>query len=178
MNSDLLIRVRHPTNKVPIMLDGIPASSDPESGPFLVTSSRGLLWVEKAFRGGFLRVATRRSDPHDIYREMVEIIAEEGMGRDWGNVFPPTREGLLEALARFHHYELPNPVLLYGENFDIGISDSVDRIPAEWVPEGWAVMVPDREYVGTLFEVGDKHVGAISHNASRGVVIIRPHSPA
>ena len=173
MNSDLLMRVKHPTDRVPLMLDKIPASSDPESGPFLITSSRSLMWVERAFKGGFLRVATRTSTVESLYSEVVRSILDEGSSREWGNVFPSTKEGVLSCLSRFHYYELPNPVLLYGEGFDIGLAPSVDRIPADWVPEGWAIMVPDREYVGTVFEVGDNHAGIMVHNASRGVAIIR-----
>ena len=173
MNSDLLFRVKYPTNRVPLMLDKIPASSDPDAGPFLVTSSRDFIWVDRAFQGGFLRVAVREESPGAVFLGLVEAIASEGVKRHWGNTFSASKEGVLQAIARFHYYELPNPTLLYGEDFNIEFAPSVDRVPAEWLPSGWAVMVPDREYVGTLFEVGDKHVGAVSHNPSRGVVVLR-----
>ena len=173
MNSNLLTLVQYATKHTPLMMDGVPASEDPEAGPFLITSSKSLMWVGHAFRGGFLRVAVQRIKIPDLFRSIVENIAEEGVKRAWGNVLPPTKEGVLEGLAHLNYYGLPDPVLLYGSEFDVGVAPGVNHVPADWLPSTWGVLVPDREYVGTAYLFKEGQVGAVVHNPSRGVVVIR-----
>ena len=176
MNPNLLALVEMPTKRVPVMLDRIPASEADGAGPFLITSSKALMWVERAFRGGFLRLGVRQTSPHDLFRGLVESVAERGSERGWGNVQPCSKEGMLEGLAHLHYYELSDPVLLYGSDFDISIAPEGRpfRVPADWLPPTWVVLIPsDREFVGTSFLFREGHVGAVIHNASRGIVVLK-----
>ena len=172
MNPNLLTTVQHSFKKRPLMLDGVPVPS-PDAGPFLVTSSRALLWVERAFGNGFLRLAVRKQTADELYRDLVSEIAEEGVRREWGNVHPATVEGVLAGIEHLHYYELPDATLLYGSEFDIGAAPDLSRAPADWLPPTWAVLVPDRAYVGTMYLFGDGYLGAVVHNPSRGVVVLR-----
>lgn len=179
MNPNLLTLVEMPTKKIPVMLDRIPASEDPDAGPFLITSSKSLMWVERAFRGGFLRVAVRTLSAHDLFRSLVEAVVDEGFGRGWGNVSPSSKEGVLSGLAHLSYYGLSDPVILYGSDFDISIVSDLPRVPADWLPPTWAVMLPgDRSFVGTAFLFRDGNVGAVVHNASRGIVVLIPEGGA
>ncbi len=171
MNPNLLSIVNYAAGRIPIMLDGVPVPE--ESAPFLITSSKDLLWVERAFGGGFLRLGVRDCTLGDLFCSMVRSIADEGSERGWGNVLPATKDGLLNGLAHLHSYGLSDASLLYGGDFDISIAASVPRIPADWMPPTWAVLVPSREYVGTAFQFGKGNVGAVVHNASRGVVVLQ-----
>jgi len=175
MNSNLLTTVHRPFKKRPLMLDGVPVPA-PEAGPFLVTSSRSVLWIERAFGEGFLRVAVRKEAKAALYRTIVEEIAHEGVLREWGNVQPPTTEGILEGMKHLYYYDMSDLSLLYGEEFDIGMAPDISRIPADWLPPTWAVLVPERTYVGTLYLLGEGFLGAVVHNPSRGVVVLRGDS--
>jgi hypothetical protein len=173
MNSSLLSIVDYPSKTRPVMMDKVPVSPDPEAGPFLITSTKSLVWIEKAFGGGFLRVAVRQVGAGALFRELVESIAQKGEEREWGNILPPTEVGIKDGIEYLRYFELPNLVLLYGEDFDISIAGDIDRVPADWLPNSWAVIVPSREYVGTAYLFQDGHVGAVLHNPSRGVVILK-----
>ncbi len=173
MNPSLLSIVEFPSKSRPIMMDRVPVSPDPDAGPFLVTSSKSLIWIERAFEGGFLRVAVRKSGANALFRELVEFVAQKGLEREWGNVLPPTEAGIQEGKDYLNYFELPNVVLLYGEDFDISVASNIDRVPAEWLPNGWGVLIPSREYVGTVYLFQDGYVGAVLHNPSRGVVILK-----
>lgn len=171
MNRNLLALVGYPAKRRPLMMDGVPV---PDSGPYLITSSKSLMWVERSFAGGFLRLAVRQQSADGLYRDLVEAIADEGVRREWGNVHPATTEGVLEGLNHLHYYDLPDSTLLYGSDFDIGLAPDLERAPADWLPSTWAVLVPDRAYVGTAYVFGDQHLAAVVHNPSRAVVVLRP----
>ena len=173
MNSNLLVVIPLRHKKTPIMLDKVPAPVDPDAGPFLVSSSRSLMWVSRAFEGGFLRLAIRDTDTDTLYREVVESVAQEGLEKGWGNVLPPTKEGVLEGMNHLSYYGFSEFTLLYGEDFDISLCPNMSRSPASWLPDSWAVIVPDREYVGVVYKFGGGKVGALVHNPSRGIVVIK-----
>lgn len=172
MNPNLLATVHHPSKKRPLMLDGVPVPSA-DAGPFLVTSSKAVLWVERAFGEGFLRVAVRKQKTQDLYHDLIVEIAKEGERREWGNVHSPTTEGVLDGIKHLHYYELPDVMMLYGSEFDIGSAPDINRAPADWLPPSWGVLVPDRTYVGTVYLLGEGYLGAVVHNPSRGVVVLR-----
>ena len=173
MNSHLFSLIEYPVKNHPVMLDRVPVPENPEAGPFLISSSKSVVWVGRAFAGGFLRVAVRNTDLDTLSREMVEAIAERGDESEWGNVQPATKEGIIEGLAHLNYYGLKVSSLLYGDGFDISLVPDLPRTPAEWLPPTWAVLIPGREYVGTAYLFGDGYVGALVHNPSRGVVVLK-----
>ena len=170
MNPNLLAVVDHPYKRRPMMLDAVPV---PNSGPFLITSTKATMWVDRAFGEGFLRLAVRQQPTGDLFRDLVIEIAAEGMRRGWGNVHPPTTDGVLEGIKHLHYYDLPDTTLLYGSEFDIGAAPDMARAPADWLPPSWGVLVPDRAYVGTVYLLGDNFLGAVVHNPSRGIIVLR-----
>ena len=175
-DSCLLSVIRRPKpGKVSIMLDGVPVPNDPDSGPLLITSgTRPLMWLESPLKGGFVRLAVRKNEGlGSLFLSMVEAVAEEGERREWENVFPATKKGVLEATARTHYYELPSPILLHGSDFDTDLAPSIDHLEADWLHPSWAVVVPSRDYVGTVFLIGNDHLAAVLHNPSRGVCVVR-----
>lgn len=179
MNSNLLTLVdMTKVETAPFMLDKVPVPDDPEAGPFLVTSSKDVLWVERAFHGGFLRIAVRQVSLFDVYRQIIGATVDKGLERSWGNVLPATKEGIVEGLAYLSYFDLPDTMLLYGEDFDIGLAPELERVPADWLPPTWGVLVPAREYVGTAYLFGGGNIGALAHNPSRGIVVLRDEGNA
>lgn len=157
--------------RTPLMLE-VPVMKELE-GPFLVTSSKSLIWVDK-FPTDVVRAAVRKVPPDFMFRDM--IISTRGKSEEmgWENVFPSTAEGLKSALGHLEEYELTPAQVLVGSNFDVSIF-STEPTETTWVPEGWAVIVPvDRTYLGTSFDFGDGQWAGVLHNASRGLSILTP----
>jgi hypothetical protein len=173
MNSHLLSLVEYPIKNRPVMLDRVPAPENPDAGPFLVSSSKSVVWVPRAFPGGFLRVAVRNVNLDTLSREVVNAVVGAGEEHQWGNVQPATKSGVIEGMAHLHYYGLTTTCLLYGGAFDISIAPDLSRSPVGWLPPTWAVLVPSREYVGTAYLFGEGYAGALVHNPSRGMVVLK-----
>lgn len=184
MSSHLLQVVELPHVKSPILMDRVPVPYDPNaeqdsedsgSGPYLITSSKSLLWIERAFPGGFLRVAVRQHNLTELYASLVQAIAQEGQDRDWGNVFPPTVEGVVEAVKYLEYYDLTPVDLLHGSDFDLDLPSDIyfqtHEVP--WLEPNSAVLLPTRDFVGTCYVFSKGHMGALVHNPSRGVVVLK-----
>jgi len=169
MNPSLLIVVAMPREKSPpVMLENVPVASW-DCAPFLITSSRSLMWIES---GETLRVGVRQCTPADLFRSIVEAVAERGAEEKWGNVLSPT--DATAALEYLQYFDLEEPELLYGRSFNPSSFEDISRVPVEWLPPSWGVLVPtDRGYVGTVYDFGLGHVAGFIHNASRSIVVLR-----
>jgi len=173
MNSSLTSFVNWPAKKNALMLDQVPASEDPEAGPFLITASKGVLWVDRAFPGGFLRVAVQHTDPKDLFRTMIESVAARGDECEWGNVSTNDHKGMDHGIRHLHYYGFKDLECLCGKGFKPKDVVGIPAITVDWLPNDWGVLVPaDRSYVGTIYDLGDGVVGGVLHNASRGVVVL------
>jgi hypothetical protein len=144
---------------------------NPETGPFLVTSSRSFVWVSpKAER---LRTAVRSCDPFtagEVFGSILHQVADKGVG--WGSVHPMTMDGYHSAKAYLAEYELTDVELVAHPNTEL--PPELDGHRETWVPEGWAVLLPtDREFVGFMV-VSGVHFLVVVHNASRSIGILRP----
>jgi hypothetical protein len=174
MNPALTSFVNWPAQKGALMLDQVPASEDPEAGPFLITSSKDVMWVDRAFPGGFLRVAVRQTSPEDLFRALIESVAEKGKELDWGNVSTNDHKGMSHGISHLHYYGFKELECLCGKGFKPKDVVGIPATTVDWLPDGWGVLVPkDRTYVGTVYDLGDGVVGAVIHNASRGIAILR-----
>ena len=174
MNPALTTLVTYPSKQRPLMLDNIPAPTDPDAGPFLITSSRSLMWVDRAFPSGFLRVAIREVGPTSLFGSMIEAIADKGTELKWGNILRATSKGIKDAVAHLAYYDITDVEILHGDQFTVRLPPGIEGTCVPWMPHGWAAVVPvDRSYVGTVYDLGDGHVGGVIHNASRGVAILR-----
>ena len=144
-------------------------------GPFLVSgSARPFLWVRK-FPNGIVRAHPRKVPWAFLFRGAVEEIARKASEEGWGNVHPPTAEGVEEAFGRLREYEIPEPFeFLYGT----GLPEDLLPEKAEevsWVPKGWALVAPmDRAFLGTTLDMLGDRRALVIHNASRGVSVLRP----
>ena len=92
MNPSLLTVISIPakSGKPPLMMDNVPVSSW-ETAPFLITSTRSLIWVDKRES---LRIGVRNCAPGILFRSIVEEVAKQGDLESWGNVVSKPEEGL------------------------------------------------------------------------------------
>ena len=169
------------TGKIPLMVDDI--SVTPDTAPYLVSSSKGLVWIEKAHSGDKIKAAIQREViPGNVFMSVISEIASRGLIDEWGNVQPFTEAGFLAAVAHLDFYGLSDIEVLVPPT---GKGQSLRPLwlgmrahdfpvrPCSWLRDGWAVIVPkDRSFVGTLGHITARDVVVVVHNASRGVAIL------
>lgn len=168
---------------VPVMME-FPVNA--RLAPFLVSSSKGTLWVGPR-DGNKVYAATRKTtNLPDYFWEVVRSTIQEGRREGWDNSHPLTKAGVEEAIAHVRYYGfdeleiLASPETPWG---DIEPSWAVkdDEIPvallglplqaATWLPPHTVVVVPkDRQYVGFVLLL-QEHIASVVHNASRGMGI-------
>lgn len=93
---------------------------DPTTAPYLVMTSKGLLWVESPLVSGqgtspvtpYIKTAVREADLGVIYAEIIQAVVDEGRAREWGNVQPLTQDGLNAAIEHLAYYDLTNVDIL------------------------------------------------------------------
>lgn len=156
----------------PLMLE-VPVAVDLD-GPYLVSSTKDLVWIAKAFPNGTVRTAVRVTLLPDLYRALLERITTLSQEREWGSVQPATEDGAKAVLLHLADYELLDVEVLHGVDFDTSILPlDIQTTAATWIPDGWAAVVPvDRTFVGTVFDFGEGNYAALIHNASRGVGVL------
>jgi len=145
---------------------------NPELAPFLVSSTRSVIWVEKAGSQEQVRAAIRAR--RGLEAELVGAIAELGSRADWGNIQPLTTVGVKACVDHLRFYGLEQVEVLVAPDTDVSEVDfnKLNVIEASWVPLDAVVIVPvDRGFVGTLGTLGQHKGLALIHNASRGVGI-------
>jgi len=176
-----------PKNKVALMLD---FRINPDCAPFLVSSTRSLVWVSK-FRNDIVRAAIRRGVPSIGHYFMEVVLSVEKMGgeTEWGNVHSLTRKGIQAALDHLKFYEIEDVILLVStEGFDKDIAKAWrktgtgDEEPTilgcpyalcDWLHPGYVVAIPrNREFIGFL-GWGNGNMVSVVHNASRGIALAR-----
>jgi len=158
-------------SRTPLMLE-VPVA--PDLGPYLVTSSKDLMWIGKAFPNGAVRTAVRSITKPSLYRSLLTRIVTRSRKSNWGSVQPPTVDGMRDAINYLADYGLLDIEVQYGEGFDTSvIPDDIPTHAARWVPPGWAAVLPaDRDFVGTTFEFGEGKYATLIHNAARGVCVL------
>ena len=166
---------------VPLMME---FSVNPQTGPFLVSASRGLMWVTP--RTPKIRAASRPLKLGLFFMEVIREVAGMGAESNWGNVHPMTPEGLLLAVAHLRSYDLTDLEILRGPNTDLtGFPEPANGpeeqpfllglplVEADWLQPGFLVVVPqDRDFVGFMLMFGDRGL-AVVHNASRGIALCK-----
>lgn len=160
-------------SRKPMMME-VPVAPDPDLGPFLVTSTRDMVWISKAFPNGMVRTAVRDIPKKLLYRAILGKIVTRSRQEGWGSVQEPSADGVQAVIHHLADYDILDVEVLYGDGFDTGlVPDDVRALFTDWVPEGWAVIVPvDRAFVGTTFEFGESSYATLIHNASRGVGVV------
>ena len=146
-----------------------------ETAPYLVTSNKGLLWVESSLKGGMVRSAMIRGswkkDLFERYRDVAMAVIRRGKEESWGNLFPDTSEG--ETAAEEYMESLGHDAV---ETLDHDASPRVQGVlhaKNTWIPEGCGLVVPrDRTYLGMVGVWDDNTYTVVVHNPSRGMAVL------
>ena len=163
MNSHLLDIVALPPGrgKAPLYVE-LPVN--PDTGPFIVSGTRGVLPVYRTTNDGRIRAAVRVASPDLLFREVISAFVPLSVSEGWGAVFPVGGEN--DARARM-------------VEFGFDEVDVVKPEDADWVPPGHVILLPrDRAYVGTLVTFRSGAVAMVVHNPSRGICVVLPSTPA
>ena len=167
VNFDDTIKNTHKGRMTPQLLE---FQVNADLAPFLVSSTRSVMWIDKAGTQDQVRAAVR--DRRGLESEIIVAIAEMGARARWGNVQPLTTAGIRQLRDHLAFYELKDVECLVAPDTSLEGVDFKDLnvIEAPWVPLDAVVMIPvDRGYVGTLGTLGQNKALALVHNASRGV---------
>ena len=179
--SDLLqtleLPINNGSNRLPLAME---FRVDPIAAPFLVSSTRALVWVPEAF-GDVVRAAVRRNvrKNGEFYREVVAEIASQGTTSQWGNVFPYSLKGIGAAIQYLKSFEIEELELLIRAK-----SKMADRLretfkdqkvtEVQWLPGSHVVVVPtDKELLGFVSRIGSSSIISVVHNPSRGMAIAK-----
>jgi hypothetical protein len=163
-----------PKNAAPLYIE-VPV--DALTAPYLVTSTRAVMWIDEALNGRMVRAAVRRGvkKPGALYAEIVEAIAKRGA--EWDSVHPLTKEGILKAIEHVRYYGFDEVEVLVPTEDEkplVEVDDKTRVDVADWLPDKTVVVVPvNREFVGILGRVSPSAVLAVVHNPSRGVAIAK-----
>ena len=163
-------------------------SINPDASPFLVSSSKSLIWVPEA-PSGLIRAAFRDNvSEGSLFQEVVTAVSDMGAQYEWGNVHSLTYNGVDAAANHIRSYGFQDVEILAGAGVVdvIGLDPSRDgdaygyyrvgEMPVPvvpWLEPRWLVVVPrDRGFVGFTAWSG-RAVVAVIHNPSRGIGIAR-----
>ncbi|MDB4278183.1 hypothetical protein N9917_01135 [Deltaproteobacteria bacterium] len=162
---------------------------NPDCAPFLVSSTKSLVWVSK-FRNDVVRAAVRRGVPSigHYFMEVVFSIAAMGEETEWGNVHPLTRKGIEASVEHLKYFDIEEVELLVSESgYEKDIAKAwrgkdEDGEPlilgtpfsmCAWLEPGYVVAVPsDRDFLGFL-GWGNERMISLVHNAARGMAVAR-----
>lgn len=163
------------TNKTPIMMSSPIA---PElDGPFLVSSTKGFVWVDNKFPGNFIRSATRETFPEVLFQGCLEEISKKSQENEWGSVKPLSMKGLQESIVYLSYYGFSEFDVFFNEEETRTEFEKLDNVFYSWrgwVPKGQAVVAPtDKSYLGTLYSFGKGTYACCVHNPSRGLCILK-----
>lgn len=139
--------------------------------PYLVSSSRSVLWVDSPSSEGFLRAATRPTQ--GLSEEIVATIVERSIVDGWGNVQPLTSSGLESCLEFLIDKGLKELEVIASPTVDPELLDPTWNVVwSRWVPAGTVIFLPkDRSYLGTFGAFGNNIAVAVVHNASKAIAI-------
>lgn len=156
--------------KTPLLVE-IPVH--PESAPFLVSGTKGWVWVYGA-KGGVLRAATCKGSPtSETWVQVVTEVASHGQEAHWGNVFPCSESGIADAVMYLRSYGFDSVDVIVSPGWSPALPNGVKLSESSWMPSGKAVAVPsDRTYLGMLGMFGSGSYMVVVHNPSRGMAVM------
>lgn len=170
----LLELVQITTNKTPIMMASPIA---PElDGPYLVSSTKGFIWIEEKFPGNFIRAATRKDEPKKLFSDIIQQVYEKSNELGWGSSKPLTEKGVKEAILYLSYFGFAEFDLILNPNSEFTMENKPENLFLswdDWVGE-YAVLLPtDKSYLGTLYSFGKGNYSCFVHNPSRGVCVLK-----
>ena len=157
-------------------------SVEPELAPYLVTTTRSLMWHNKDFDGK-VRAAFRVGGLHDIYKDILSEIVVTSRSAGWESCFDYSLQGLASALQYVNTHGLPKELevlappdeidsLLHGVTRWNGLPiNRVDYLP----PNTLAIIPKDKSYFGIALRRGDtERYLVLIHNPSRAIALVCP----
>lgn len=157
---------------------------DPQTAPYLVSSTSGVVWIEAPHQGEntpIIKAAVRKGvPPGNLFWEAAQAIYARSLDAQWGSVHPFTSQGVEAAIEYVEGYDLgqvdilvspttpdkKRPFWLLEKNIGHRVRSS------SWVPENCALVVPtDRQFVGMLVHLSPTATAMAVHNPSRGFAI-------
>lgn len=142
-----------------------------EATPFLVSTSKSLLWITEA-PTNVVRAAVRpKTKIQDFYLEVIQEVVEVGEECSWGNNYSFNKEGVLSAVSYVKSYGIEEVVCLLSSstksrtNFLQGTG--VEFSICNWLPQDFIAVVPkDRSLLGFVGVMNSGFVSVIQ-NPSR-----------
>ena len=142
-----------------------------EAIPFLVSTSKSLLWITDA-PTNVVRAAVRpKTKIQDFYVEVIQEIKEVGQECSWGNTYSFCKEGVLSASSYVTSYGVGEVVCLLSSSTKekatflqgTGLEFSI----CNWLPQDFIAVVPkDRSLLGFVGVMNSGFVSVIQ-NPSR-----------
>ncbi len=158
-------------SKTPLMVE---VQVNRDLAPYLVTSSKSALWIDRPHPNSCVRAAVRAGDLEEHCQLLVQEIALKGDLEGWGNCHPLSAAGVEAAIEHLGYYGLSDVEVLFSSaTKTVGVPEGVPVGEALWVPPGWAVVVPvDRGFVGTTLCFKEDRLATVVHNAARAVAVL------
>lgn len=145
---------------------------NPEQTPFLISSTKSVLWMDELFAGNRIRAAVR--DRQGIEIDILKAIAIRGHQEGWKNIQPLTSKGIYRCVEHLQAHNLTDNEALLSPQTDISDVEcgSLPLVRASWVPVGAVVVLPkERRFVGTLGTFGKDRALALAYNADRCIAL-------
>lgn len=152
---------------------------DPATAPYLVTTTRSLMWHPEDFNGK-VRSALRPGELPALYAEILQEVCTTSVEAQWGSVFPYTLDGVRDAISYLQHYGMENLDILAPDEKIDGLLGSMakfceaDIVRVGYLPARTVVVVPkDRAYLGITMQAGvdPRRRLVLVHNPSRGMAV-------
>lgn len=156
--------------KVPLLVE-LPVPLDLE-GPFLVVSSKALLWVNGS-KTGVVRSAVRKLDPEFTFRDILSEVRSKAVELSWGS----EHQTLQQAIDHLASFGIKDVEVLVRDSSILGTSLPPKILFSEevWVPDGLILVLPqDRSLFGSLLSFGGGKWAGVIHNSSRGIAFVAP----
>tara|TARA_B100000963_G_scaffold317647_1_gene298204 strand:- start:451 stop:918 length:468 start_codon:yes stop_codon:yes gene_type:complete len=145
---------------------------DPSISPYLISSTKSLMWRDKAFPNNVVRVAIRKDDVENLYSEVVQAIYETGVDNSWENSYPLSKSGLGKAVSYLKYYGISDVEVLSSEDDLLELGSSFNGVTVSkvsWLNKSYVVVPKDRSYLGSITDFGDNKYAILIHNPSRGI---------
>jgi len=168
----LLQVIQMKTPQPPIMFEcGVDQQLD---GPYLVSSTKDFIWVNRQFPGNLLRAATRQGSINELFMDIVFKCKEMSLQSQWGSCLEYNNTNIQDRLQQVQEY-----FNYFGfTEFDVYTNETVNDVNStlvSWVPEKYIVVTPkDKTYLGTVYNFNSNLNGVVVHNPSRGICILYP----
>ena len=175
-------------NATPLILE---FTVDAATAPYLVSSSKGLMWIEEPHPGStepIIKAAVRKNVTLSAsFWGASKAIFAMAKERQWGSAQPYTEAGLRAAMDHVGSYGLGAVEILVSPSLEgtvrpqwliernlIGENLRVEA----WIPDNCAIVVPvDREYLGMLVRLSPSATAMAIHNSSRGFAMCWDGTP-